>query len=190
MTNREQLIDNIAKALADRDSAEWAVLAQAALDAVAADCWLRPKTALRRSREAQARADLRVKKTNDQTMASARNRGQEWTSHELEVADREDLSNKEIAVMLGRTLFGVKKARNRLNHSTSRPRGSRKDRWTGPELELAARKDLSEAEVANMVGRTPNAVSKIRHKLRTDPRYRLQAVSSLMRCPEAPGGDS
>jgi hypothetical protein len=43
--------------------------------------------------------------------------------------------------------------------------------WTGPELEVAARKDLSAREVAKTLGRTFAAVNAVRKKLREqDPR--------------------
>lgn len=42
--------------------------------------------------------------------------------------------------------------------------------WTGPELELACRRDLTSPEVARMLGRTVAAVQKMRSKLRDDPR--------------------
>jgi hypothetical protein len=37
--------------------------------------------------------------------------------------------------------------------------------WTGPELELASRTDLTSNEVARMLGRTLYAVKAMRHKL-------------------------
>lgn len=43
-------------------------------------------------------------------------------------------------------------------------------RWTGPELELAARADLTALQVANAIGRTVNAVRGARRQLRIDPR--------------------
>lgn len=52
----------------------------------------------------------------------------------------------------------------------TRERASRNGyQWTGPELELAARKDLSAREVAIMIGRTLSAVQHIRRKLKEDP---------------------
>lgn len=42
--------------------------------------------------------------------------------------------------------------------------------WTGPELEVAARRDLTAAQVAAMIGRTVTAVTKMRQKLRDDPK--------------------
>lgn len=42
--------------------------------------------------------------------------------------------------------------------------------WTGPELELAARADLSATTVAAMIGRTVHAVKHARRGLRVDPR--------------------
>lgn len=42
--------------------------------------------------------------------------------------------------------------------------------WTGPELELASRDDLTSKQVALMTGRTLSAVVNVRHRLSTDPR--------------------
>lgn len=42
--------------------------------------------------------------------------------------------------------------------------------WTGPELELAARRDLTAAQVAKLTGRTIKAVANMRRKLRDDPK--------------------
>lgn len=51
--------------------------------------------------------------------------------------------------------------------------------WTGPELEIASRSDLTAAEVAKALGRTLAGVAAIRRKLRTDPRkIRLAGVPS------------
>lgn len=41
--------------------------------------------------------------------------------------------------------------------------------WTGPEMELAARKDLSAREVAEMIGRTMWAVRTMRRRLAKEP---------------------
>lgn len=42
--------------------------------------------------------------------------------------------------------------------------------WTGPELELASRDDLTSSEVARMLGRTYSAVKNKRAALKRDPR--------------------
>jgi hypothetical protein len=42
-------------------------------------------------------------------------------------------------------------------------------RWTGPELELASREDLSAKDVALMIGRSYAAVLSMRRKLHADP---------------------
>jgi hypothetical protein len=50
--------------------------------------------------------------------------------------------------------------------------------WTGPELEIAARPDLTSREVALALGRTLAAVSTMRQKLRYDPKIQnLAGVS-------------
>jgi hypothetical protein len=47
--------------------------------------------------------------------------------------------------------------------------------WTGPELEIAARTDLTAAQVAALLGRTIVAVRHARVKLRTDPKTIMHA---------------
>lgn len=42
--------------------------------------------------------------------------------------------------------------------------------WTGPELELAARDDLTSVQIALMIGRTAYAVRTMQHYVRVDPR--------------------
>jgi hypothetical protein len=42
--------------------------------------------------------------------------------------------------------------------------------WTGPQLEIAAREDLTAKQVAAMTGRTVYAVYNIRRRLRDDPK--------------------
>lgn len=42
--------------------------------------------------------------------------------------------------------------------------------WTGPEIEIALRKDLTAVQVAKMLGRTNYAVQNIRHAHKVDPR--------------------
>jgi hypothetical protein len=44
--------------------------------------------------------------------------------------------------------------------------------WTGPELEIASRTDLTARQAAQMLGRTLKSVKHIRAKLLVDPRYR------------------
>jgi hypothetical protein len=45
-----------------------------------------------------------------------------------------------------------------------------REMWTGPQLEIAAREDLTAKQVAAMTGRTLGAVYSARHRLREDPR--------------------
>lgn len=42
--------------------------------------------------------------------------------------------------------------------------------WTGPELEVAARPDLTAREAALLIGRTYASVKNVRKKLKTDPK--------------------
>ena len=53
---------------------------------------------------------------------------------------------------------------------TTREASNHGKEWTGPELEIVARGDLSAHEVAAMLGRTYAAVQSIRRKLHNDPK--------------------
>ena len=44
------------------------------------------------------------------------------------------------------------------------------EEWTGPQLEIAARPDLTATQAARMLGRTADAVMAARKKIRRDPR--------------------
>jgi hypothetical protein len=65
-------------------------------------------------REERRRSDRNVKRANDVTAASARNWNKQWTGPELEIAARDDLSARQVALMLGRTLYAVKHMRRQL----------------------------------------------------------------------------
>lgn len=187
--SHEEIVAAAAEILASVGVEQSSAIAQMILDDITTDHYLRPRRRplkgrskytpeerVEKLRDRWRRDEMRAVEKNNQTIDKARNRHQEWTSYELEVLSREDLSPSEIADMLGRTLFGVKHARKRLNHGFP-PGGRRGDAppWTGPELEIAARKDLTATQVARMIGRSPNAVQKIRTKLRRDPRKVLLA---------------
>lgn len=47
--------------------------------------------------------------------------------------------------------------------------------WTGPEMEIAARADLTARQAALMIGRSMKAVKTMRMRLRNDPKYRNAA---------------
>lgn len=59
--------------------------------------------------------------------------------------------------------------------------------WTGPELELAARDDLTARQVALMIGRTFNAVHNVRKKLKDDPKTIM--VAGIPKDSVHPGGN-
>jgi hypothetical protein len=65
--------------------------------------------------------------------------------------------------------------RSRTRYETVRAETRRQARrhyyqWTGPELEIAARQDLTAKQVALMTGRTYGAVTSMRRRLRDDPK--------------------
>jgi hypothetical protein len=66
--------------------------------------------------------------------------------------------------------------RNTSNHKIQRRTEETASRrgyeWTGPELEIAARPDLTAQQVALMLGRTLRGVRRMRDRLRNDPKIR------------------
>jgi len=128
------------------------------------------------------------------TGENARRHGCVWTESELETASRDDLTTTQAALVLGRSHKAVQGIRRRLRagdqETARREASARRDRvqartleaarrrgyvWTGPELEIASRRDLSTQQVALMLGRTYWAVEMIRRQLRADPRKALVA---------------
>lgn len=180
--SHDQLISDVAAIVEMAGVADSLTVAQAILNEISSDHYLRPRKApkgrIKQSPEDRQNKlrdkwkidQLNLVAKNDQTMAAARNRFQEWTSSELDVLSREDLTSTEVANMLGRTLFGVKAARKRLKDGSIFNRRGDGQPWTGPELEIAARSDLSAKQAAQMTGRSVNAVYRIRTALRRDPR--------------------
>lgn len=45
------------------------------------------------------------------------------------------------------------------------------DQWTGPEIEMALREDLSIKELARLLGRSAYAIASIRYKATHDPKW-------------------
>lgn len=65
-------------------------------------------------RKLRKRVDRNRKQANSLTLDTAHNHGKMWTGPELEIVARDDLSARQVAVMLGRTLYAVKHARQAL----------------------------------------------------------------------------
>jgi hypothetical protein len=63
----------------------------------------------------------RMKAINDESLAGARRRGYQWTGPELEVLSRRDLTNREVAEMLGRSYYGVVHKRRQLDEDEPIP---------------------------------------------------------------------
>lgn len=84
-----------------------------------------------------------------------------WTAAELEVVARRDLTARQIAAMLGRTVSSVENKRADLSSESTRNYRE----WTETELELLARKDLSAKEVAARLNRTVGSVTNRRAHL-------------------------
>lgn len=112
-----------------------------------------------------------------------------WTPAEDSVLLEEGMTKTKAAARLGRSLGSVEgrwrylKERQReevlirarrwtaqkASETLPTARNRRKE-WTGPELELASRTDLTAVQVALMIGRTASAVETQRSNMRRDPR--------------------
>jgi hypothetical protein len=136
----------------------------------------------REEREANALSRPRIKAARQaRSLVRADRRGQEWTSRELDIALDSAFSVQQAARMLGRTYHGVANKRARLRQESpewaaaaqagTRPSARRNGlAWTGPELEIAARDDLTAEQAARMLGRTYRAVAGQRAHMCHDPR--------------------
>lgn len=69
-----------------------------------------------------------------------------------------------------RMTFSSKECERRAQAETSDQARNHGKEWTGPELDLAARNDLTAKQVALLLGRTLKAVRVQRHLIRVDPR--------------------
>jgi PadR family transcriptional regulator, regulatory protein PadR len=117
-----------------------------------------------------------------------------WTDAERETAARDDLTVAEIAVLLGRTPQSVASIRTHLgkgeneadyrsarenrkrqqNEATRETASHHRQPWTGTDLEIASRDDLTLEQMAATLGRTISAVHAMRTRLNSsgDPRAR------------------
>lgn len=110
-----------------------------------------------------------------------------WTDEEDAVLLQPEVSAREAALMLGRTLASTSARRRRLLSEEDARRRSKEQRerdqertlpratnwgkrWTGPELELIANYDYSAVELGLMLGRTADAVETQRYEMQKDPR--------------------
>jgi hypothetical protein len=60
--------------------------------------------------------------------------------------------------------------RTRLNDTLLDGAANHRKQWTGPELEILARRELGAKQAAEMLGRSYHAVKHMRRKLQVDPR--------------------
>jgi hypothetical protein len=124
----------------------------------------------------------------------AANRNHPWTAAELNLVSNDALTIAQVAAQLNRTYNGVRKMRARLraggppdwlsdkakkasSRSAARMNSESLETatrwgypWTGPELELLARTDLTARQIATMTGRSCRAVYGKRHQLKADPK--------------------
>lgn len=63
-------------------------------------------------------------------------------------------------------------ARHKRTNDLSRRAATKSgQQWTGPEMEIVMRDDLTAAQAAEMLGRSIRAVENRRHLCRTDPKW-------------------
>lgn len=103
-----------------------------------------------------------------------------WTEGEVEIANRKDLTSVEAASILQRSIasvqqrrqdtrYDVVEVRRRANLKTQGGR-AHGNQWTGPEMEIASRHDLTLTQIAKILGRTMCAVQGIRYRMKHDPK--------------------
>jgi hypothetical protein len=74
--------------------------------------------------------------------------------------------------------------KKRVNDGTQDSAVNRRKPWTGPELEIATRDDLTAAEAAKMLGRSYAAVMMARHRCANDPKWGKVLGARLNLTPE------
>ena len=70
----------------------------------------------RSARDAGADGGKYTQRAQDATLAQAKRHGDQWTGPELEIASRKDLTARQVAFMLGRSLSAVRNVRDRLRN--------------------------------------------------------------------------
>lgn len=70
-----------------------------------------------------------------------------------------------------RAVLDMKRYRAREQKKTAPKARNHGKQWTGPELEIASRPELTATQAAKMLGRTHVAVRAARQKLRRDPKW-------------------
>lgn len=119
----------------------------------------------------KARAIIRqeARSKNEATQEMASNKGKEWTGPELEIVARNDLTAKEKAAMLKRTLYSVQAAVHRAQHDPAWIEGfgvrvqERKQYRASPkDIDLMLDRSLKVTEVAERLGCSESLVQAYR----------------------------
>lgn len=123
------------------------------------------------------------------TAASAESNRLAWSEEEEVLLARDDLTIKDIAHKLGRSYAAVAGKRRQIKvgkvelsrtayasqAETLEGASNNYKGWTGPEMELILRNDLTATETAQMLGRTVYAVRAMRRRCSIDPRVQVLA---------------
>ena len=80
------------------------------------DCYMEKAREQGRRPGVRARTWAHARRTNAATLDAASRNGHHWTGPELEVAARTDLTARQVATMLGRTMFAVRTQRQKLRN--------------------------------------------------------------------------
>jgi PadR family transcriptional regulator, regulatory protein PadR len=153
-----------------------------------------PAPAPEEKRGPNYRSKARQEQRNKRFREAAGRLHRPWTDAERETAARNDLTIAEIAVLLGRTPQSVASIRTHLakgedearyraamtgrkqqrNEATRETASHHRQPWTGTDLEMASRDDLTVEQMAAMLGRTLSSVQAMRTRLNSggDPRAR------------------
>jgi hypothetical protein len=125
-------------------------------------------------REAGCRCDL--------CRAWAHQMSQEHRARHPDITQRQSESNRRWRAANPEKHLAAVRRRNRRDQAQNaesaakaRERGHHNHQWTGPELEIAARPDLTPVQVAAMIGRSIRGVTEMRIRIKKEPKLQMLA---------------
>lgn len=98
--------------------------------------------------------------------------------HERPAADHGSSAKYALGCRCDKCVASMANRRRKANEKTQSKAHHFGDEWTSAELEIAARPDLTESEVAHVLGRTLYAVRTKRQQIAVDPRISHWAEAS------------
>ena len=108
-------------------------------------------------------------------MSSARNKGKRWTKEEVELLLSHQMTDRELASHLGRTVKSIEDKKHRCNTEKWREANRRyyrqtenaknsKKRWTREEIDIVLRNDKTDMELSLLLGRSVKSIQLIRFR--------------------------